>query len=147
MPAGYAYIRCVHHKLGTSKNLNIKESPTTLHPIRAPSIKAHPQRTQCGIPAICAKNPQSPRPQAGSIANFPAASLFAFGAHLLFRRLRCRIFTYPSDDKIVELLARLKCRREPSWFQPTSRPSFAGIFRIAVFRGDLSPCPTTEGTL
>src|SRR3984893_6045374 len=65
MHAGYAYIRCVHHKLGTPKNLNIKESPTTLHPIRAPSIKAHPQRTQRGIPAICAKNPQSPRPQAG----------------------------------------------------------------------------------
>lgn len=150
-PAGYAYIRCVGSQTwNVQKWPNTKKSPTTLHPIhaiRAPSTKAHPQRTQRGTPAICAKNRQPTRPQVGSIANFPAASLFAFGAHLLFHRLRCRIFTYPPDDKIVELLARLNCRRKPSRLQSTSCPSFAGIFRIAVFRGDLSPCSAAEGTL
>jgi hypothetical protein len=151
MPAGYAYIRCAGSQIwNVQKWLNTKKSPTTLHPIRANvrhQSKPSPQRTQRGTPAICAKNQQPTRPPVGSIAIFPAASLFAFDAHLLFRRLRCRIFTYSPDDKIVELLAGLNCRRKPSRLQSTSCPSFAGIFRIAVFRGDLSPCAAAEGTL
>src|SRR5262249_11181756 len=45
---------------------------------------------------------------------FPAASLFALGAHLFFHWLGCR---RPPDAKIIQLLTRLEGRRKPSRFQ------------------------------
>src|SRR5262249_848188 len=65
----------------------------------------------------------------------------ALGASLPFR-LRWCILAGTRNAEIVELLARLERRREPPWFQPAPSPGFTGIFRIAVFRGDFSPCTT-----
>src|SRR5215813_9072378 len=130
-------------KRASKKQLNIKEPLAAAHPIRVPPNGTYPSASKAE-PPFALRIRQSARTQNRPGRKFPNVALFAFGTRLLLHRLRCRIFTYSPDTKIIQLLARLECSHKPSRFQPASCPSFAGIFRIAVLRGDLSPCSPTE---
>src|SRR5262249_8570103 len=53
-------------------------------------------------------------------------------------------FSRSFDAEVFKLLTRLERRGEPAWLQPSPRPCFGGVLRIAVFRGDGAPRATAR---